>query len=169
LSITGPGWYAYYGNYFLFGGHLAMDYVLPTNFPLTIGLEAGFSGAKISAPSVNTFSGSLRAIPILARVAWHPNFGIKNLDTYALLKLGYTIGFFGGEITDKLTINKQPSGFTIGFKIGARYFFTEHLGIFGEFGYERALASYDFTAPGFYAYGGAPIQRFSTIGITYKL
>jgi hypothetical protein len=175
LSITGVGWWANYGNYFLLGGYVAADYVLPINFPLTVGIEWGVSGAKIPAPHVNVLGGSASAIPFLARVAWHPHFGIANLDTYALFKMGYTIGFFGGEIKDKMTINKQPGGFTIALDIGARYFFTEHLGVFGEFGYERVMGRYDVSysssSPSFYfySYGSSPFQRFSTLGVTYKL
>jgi hypothetical protein len=173
LTVNGGSWWAYYGSYFLLGGYVSVDYVLPIDFPLTIGGELGISGANIPAPTAYIFSGSAFAIPILARVAWHPHFGIENLDTYALFKLGFAAASIGGEMKDKMTINKQPGGFVIAFDIGARYFFTEHLGIFGEFGYERVFGEYDVSYSevgfSFWRYGTSPFQRFATLGVTYKL
>jgi hypothetical protein len=173
LRINGPGWWANYGSYFLFGGYVAVDYVLPIDFPLTIGLEVGYSYTSIDSPYTNVFSGSASAVPILIRAAWHPDFAIPNLDTYVLFKLGYAVGSFGGEIADKSTISTEPSGALIGFNIGGRYFFTENLGAFGELGYERVMGEYGVAYSSmsfsFVGTGSSPFQRFATIGVTYKL
>jgi hypothetical protein len=168
-----------YANPALFGGYVSVDYVLPLTFPLTVGLEIGFSGAKIksvSNPFLPAPSGGLGFIPILARAAWHPNFGIENLDPFVMLKMGYGFGWLNGDFGDLLE-PKGPSGFGIGIMLGTRYFFTSHIGAFVEVGYERFFASFDYDKS-FPVLGGtarmsgtwkSPVQRFVTLGVTYKL
>jgi hypothetical protein len=110
-------------------------------------------------------------MPLLARFAWHPDLGIKNLDPYALFKIGCGIGILGGDIAGRgSTIIKEPTGFAIGFDLGARYFFAEHWGTFVEFGYERVFANYKMRdAWGATYAGGSVLSKFFTIGVTYKL
>jgi hypothetical protein len=160
--------YSGYGNAFL-GGYAALDYALPLNFALTVGGEIGIAGAPVKDLFGNKLNYSIGVIPILARVAWHPNFEVPNLDTYVLAKLGFGIGFWGGK---NASIQKAylsgPGGFVYGFDVGARYFFTESLGAFAEAGYEyywlspRAKSGYTWTNSYF-------ANRFITLGITFKI
>jgi hypothetical protein len=168
----------WYGDPALLGGYLSVDYVLPIGFPLTIGGEIGFSGAGIESPASGWPKGSFTFIPILARVAWHPDFGAKNLDPYLMFKLGYGFGGFGGAFDDVFNPT-NPSGLGVGIDIGIRYFFTDHLGMFAEGGYETFFADFD-SKTGTIPTGPSSsvsydvswvtyVQRFFTIGVTYKL
>jgi hypothetical protein len=157
-------------NSALLGGSIVVEYALPINFALTVGGEIGFSGSKLKAIFGGDPKISLGEIPIIARVAWHPNWEVKNLDTYVLVKFGYGIGFWTGDVLDGF---KNPHGVIFGTNIGVRYFFTPALGAFAEVGYEHHLLrfKYDYDVFGvtytdtYGAYG----NKFLTLGVTFKL
>jgi hypothetical protein len=128
----------------LFGFTGGVDYVLP-KFGLTIGGETGYSGSSVDGDRFGV-------IPIMARLGYHPDFGVNNLDVYAMLKLGMGIGF---------ALNNNRVGFGIGFNLGTRYFFTPHIGVFGELGYN----GHHFRMKGSSVRG----SEFFTVGVTYKL
>jgi len=127
-----------------FGFTLAVDYAL-AKYGLTVGAETGYSGGS--------FIISFGAIPFMGRFGYHPDFGVPNLDAYALVKIGFAIGFAGGE---------SSGGFGIGFGIGGRYYFTDNFGAFAELG----LDSYFFSV---YGSGSITGRKIFTIGATYKL
>lgn len=110
---------------FSFGMTVAFDYALPIPFALTAGLETGFITQSSSAFK-------FLAIPILTRVAWHPNFEVRGLDPYVALKLGLSIGT--GYKSDYSLSNVN---FAWGGNVGCRYFFNDTIGIFGELGYDN--------------------------------
>jgi hypothetical protein len=160
----------------LLGGYVAVDYALPINFALTVGGEIGFSGASAKDIGGVKAKMSIGVIPIMARVAWHPNFEVPNLDTYVLAKLGFALGFWGGDNGKlyKTAGATNPGGFIYGFDVGARYFFTDSLGAFAEVGYERYFLSHKYE----YNIGGlltgtvaipAYANKFLTVGVTFKL
>jgi hypothetical protein len=128
----------------MFGFTFAVDYALP-KFGLTIGGETGYSGSSVGGASIGV-------VPIMPRLGYHPDFGVKNLDIYALIKMGMALGF---------ALDEGRPGFGFGFDLGARYFFTQHIGAFGELGYD----GYFFNVEGVSLNGA----KFLTIGITYKL
>jgi hypothetical protein len=150
-----------YPNYWhssaLLGGSLAVEYALPINFALTVGGELGFSGSNLKGYSGYDSDISLLEIPVIARVAWHPNWEVKNLDTYVLAKIGYGFGVWAGD--DNWD---NPNGFIFGTNIGVRYFFTQALGVFAEGGYEYHHLDSDGFAPS--AFG----VKFITLGLTLK-
>jgi hypothetical protein len=63
------------------------------------------------------------------RLGYHPDFGFKNLDTYANFSLGYYI--FTADVSGATSY----STFYYGFNVGGRKFFTNNLGAFVELGY----------------------------------
>ncbi|MFP3090474.1 hypothetical protein LQZ21_09130 [Treponema sp. TIM-1] len=150
----------------LLGGTLAVDYALPINFALTVGGEIGYSGSKLDAWDSDVDI-SLGEIPIIVRAAWHPNWEVKNLDTYLLVKVGYGIGLWtGDDIPDGVKI---PHGIIAGFNIGVRYFFVPAFGAFVETGYEYHMLrfkeedssiTYTYTSIG---------SKFVTLGVTFRL
>ena len=75
------------------------------------------------------------------RAAFHYQF-MEKLDTYAGLMIGYDVVSYGQK-----DANLSGSGFTSSWYIGARYYFTSSIAIFGELGY-----------------GIAPLE----LGISYK-
>jgi hypothetical protein len=138
-------------------GTVAFDYALPFNFALTIGGEIGLSGAAIKAGRWEEMSDiklSLLEIPIIARIAWHPNWGVKNLDTYVLLKFGYGIGFWSGADAGEMN---NPHGIIYGSNIGCRYFIRQSLGVFIEVGSEIHLLEDSFAF------------KFVTAGVSFLL
>ncbi|MDR2629332.1 MAG: hypothetical protein LBC60_00255 [Spirochaetaceae bacterium] len=146
----------------LLGGSFAVEYALPINFALTVGGEVGFSGSKLKGLFDSDPETSLLEIPIIARVAWHPNWEVKNLDTYILAKFGYGIGIWAGDQADYL---KNPRGIIFGTNIGVRYFFIPALGAFAEGGYEYHFLNYENS----YATFSAFAFKFLTLGVTFKL
>jgi hypothetical protein len=151
-------------NSTLLSGTVAVDYALPINFGLTVGGEIGLSGSKLKGAWVDP-NMSFLGIPLIARIAWHPNFEIRNLDLYLLMKLGWDIGFWAGDNTPP----NNPNGFIYGFNVGGRYFFTPSIGAFLEGGYEyhflrykQTIGSWTYTYPSFGA-------KFITFGATFKV
>jgi hypothetical protein len=152
------------------GGYVAVDYALPINFGLTVGAEVGFAGGAVKNIFGEKVGYSIAVIPILARIAWHPNFEIRNLDTYLLAKFGYGIGFWGGKDAKlQKALLTNPGGLVYGFNVGARYFFTDSLGAFVEGGYEYYILTSEGKVTG-YSWGDLNFaNRFVTLGITFKL
>ncbi|MCL2006472.1 MAG: outer membrane beta-barrel protein [Treponema sp.] len=154
VYFTGRPWNES-GNVFLLGGTVAVDFALPF-YALTVGGEISYlSGDDIFL--------EVSILPIMARLAIHPDFGVDNLNAYGLLKLG-----FGRGVNKRSVSSPSGSGFGFGLGIGGRYFFTDNLGAFAELG----LDSFSYrTSEG----RAEPItiettgRRFVTIGVTYKL
>ncbi|MDR2953095.1 MAG: hypothetical protein LBU82_07615 [Treponema sp.] len=113
----------------------AVDYALPIPIALTVGGEAGI------ALVLGDYS-DLITLPIFARVAWHPNFEVPNLDPYVTLKLGYNINLAGEEYHYGSYEVTYGGGFSYGGNVGVRYFFTPAISAFGELGYDRYGVSY---------------------------
>lgn len=151
----------------LMGGTVAVDYALPINFALTVGGETGYYGSRLKTVTDYDPDVSVGEIPIIARVAWHPNWEVRNLDTYVLLKIGYGIGFwFGDDVGDAI---KNFHGLIFGSNIGVRYFFTPIIGVFAEGGYEFQYLTYKVEAGGFSEKWRAAGVKFLTLGVSFKL
>jgi hypothetical protein len=153
----------------LVSGTVAVDYALPINFPLTVGGEIGFSGSRLKSWGAHDPDSSFLGIPLIARVAWHPNWEVQNLDTYILAKLGYDIGFWGGDYGDNDNL-KNPHGFIYGFNVGVRYFFTPAIGAFVEGGYEYHFLRWEYENQSLWGRGIWPAfgAKFLTLGVTFK-
>jgi hypothetical protein len=136
LINAGIGYAAYLYRITLPPISASAEYALP-KIPLSAGAYFGIihtennSGLSISKDSL---------IAIGAKASWHFNV-ISNLDTYAGLVLGLLIldqkqDFFetSGFKSDSRFELKRYSLF-YGFNIGARYFFTNNIGAYAEFGY----------------------------------
>jgi hypothetical protein len=139
----------------LMGGVLSLDYALPADVGLTIGFEAGIAGADAGG------SRSLGVIPVLARFAWHPNWGVRNLDTSVTVKMGVGIGFWLGERQGL----ENPGGIALGITLGARYFLNEYIGVFTELGYDHYMLP-------FKAGAREPLlngMRIFALGVTFNL
>jgi hypothetical protein len=121
---------------------LNVDYALPMGgIPFTLGGFFGFNQSKYEWISglgydyTTTYTGTAFG----ARLAYHPNFEVKNLDAYATFALGYYL--YGAETKytgEWLGAKTKPANrdtFYFGFNLGARYFFTPVVGVWGELGY----------------------------------
>ena len=128
------------GTYYYAGATLAFtaafDYALPINFGLTVGGEVGFAMTTYSGWGYG-YTYKPFAIPIMAKVAWHPNFEVKGLDPYVTLKMGFAIGILGCTKKYGSYEAKAASGFAMGWDVGCRYFFNNSIGVFGELGFDR--------------------------------
>lgn len=69
--------------------------------------------------------GTALGIPLVARLRYHYDWGVKNLDTYAGVSIGLGIHTRGQAV--------YPLG---GLHIGAQYYFTEKIGVFGDLGWD---------------------------------
>jgi hypothetical protein len=133
----------------MFGLSVIGDYALPW-FGLTAGVETGYLRASYAG------GGAATQIPIISRVGYHPDWGVNNLDVYALFKLGFAFGFSGDDDD-----SDSKLGFGFGFDIGGRYFFINNFGVFTEIG----IDSYSFSYSGF----KITANKYWTIGVTYKI
>ncbi len=77
---------------------------------------------------------------ISARGNYHFIFHDK-FDTYAGISLGYLVvsGKWHGEAAHPENYDFASSKFYPGIYVGARYFFTDHFGVFSELGYQLAV------------------------------
>lgn len=141
----------------LLGFTASVDYAL-SMYGLTLGGETGYLGGS---ENYIFFEYSYGAIPIMARLGYHPNLEIDNLDVYGLIKMGLAIGRYSSNDPDEGDSSEVIVGFGLGFGVGGRYFFTNNIGAFGEFGFDN----YFFRDDGI----SVPARKFLTIGITYKM
>ena len=106
---------------------VAYDYSLVSN------LINGNNGAiTLGAYGAYTSASSASHTVLGVRGMFHYQFAPK-LDTYAGLMLGYHIASYSSNINGYPGIS--GSGIDLGVLLGARYFFTDHVGMFTELGY----------------------------------
>jgi len=130
------------------GFTVAVDYALP-KYGFTVGGETGYTHGNFSRFDIGV-------IPFMGRFGYHPDFGVANLDVYALAKIGFVIGH---------AEEKFAGGFGIGFGFGGRYFFINNFGAFAELG----LDGYFFDVAFFDVAHHITGLKIFTIGVTYKL
>ena len=157
-----------FGSYYGFSSAIAItgavDYALPIPIALTVGGEAGIA-------TVVGYSNNFMSLPIFARVGWHPNFEVPNLDTYITLKLGYNILLSGAKDSGTNWEYNYGGGFSYGGNVGARYFFTPVIGAFAELGYDQYAISYEYkwTGGGPYTHNyNYYIYTWVHVGVTFK-
>jgi hypothetical protein len=117
-----------YGGIF-FGGFAGIDYALQV--PFTIGLEGGFFTGNLSASNDVSFS----VIPIMGTFTWHPNWGIKNIDTHVGVKMGaarlsHKGHHIGEGVITASNKNEDGWGAALGSNVGIRCFFNHNFGMF---------------------------------------
>ena len=153
----------------LLGITLAVDYALPM-YGLTVGGEIGYLSGEVSGDLNNGFrlwKIYIEAIPLMGRFGYHPDFGIPNLDLYALAKVGFarvttTMIGFGPSSTNNF-------GFGIGFGAGGRYFFTGNLGAFAELGVDSFSFSTTFSTTLGDTTSNVTGRKYLTAGVTFKI
>jgi hypothetical protein len=131
-----------YGNRGIPPISISVDYALPLGgLPFTLGLLGGFTTSEYKAGAGGLdYAYSYTGIAIAGRFGYHPNLGVKNLDAYADIALGYYIYSAKAEYSGNWPTGTKPdptdySTFYWGFNLGGRYFFTNAIGAFLEFGY----------------------------------
>jgi len=158
------------GNYYYSGAVLSfmaqIDYALPISIALTVGGEVGFAMTTWKA---DYYTYKPFAIPILARVAWHPNFEVRGLDPYVAIKMGAAIGLLGGTKKYGSYEYKGRSGFAFGFNVGCRYFFNNTIGVFGELGYDQYWVGVKEKGPVYEYKWSWPMRTFFRLGVTFKV
>jgi len=75
-----------------------------------------------------------------ARSAYHYGWGVRGLDTYAGLPLGFGLCMYSHDY-DEGYHNYAPVYPYFGIFLGASYFFTKEIGVYGEFGYNSTYAN----------------------------
>jgi hypothetical protein len=147
-------------NTFLMGVRLQVDYAPMRYF--TLGLESGYNTAQVGNTDF-----SVGAIPILARIAWHP-FTLDNIDPYIVGKAGYGFSLFTKEGNDYNWKDPQ-GGFVWGVNLGSRFFFTKNVGVFVEAGYECFDIGWEHPGMELEKWeDSAGARTFGIIGITLK-
>jgi hypothetical protein len=110
---------------------VTLDYALPIGgIPFSVGGMFGFTASKYNGIG---FSQGYSYFAFGGRFAYHPNFEVPNLDTYAVLTLGYY--YYSWKYSNNYGPSSNSGSFLWGGAIGARYFFTNNVGIFAELGY----------------------------------
>ena len=114
---------------------VSMDAAIPVaGLPFTLGLITGYFSEDYSVGVGDMNDIHFDFIPIGARIGFHVDFDVPNLNTYAMLTLGAVIG---------LNDIENQYRFWFGFGIGGRYFFHPNIGAFLELGFdsEQAIAA----------------------------
>lgn len=100
---------------------------------ITDNISVGAYGGLYSiSSSVAGFKSSTMSIAALGRAAYHHDFGVENLDTYAGLMAGAGITLLNSNIP--ALDNSTNVGFGWGAFLGARYYFTQSMSAFTELG-----------------------------------
>jgi hypothetical protein len=147
-------------NTFLMGGRLQADYGLKCF--LSLGLEAGYNAAEVGGTGF-----SVGAIPVLARIAWHP-FALRNFDPYIVGKAGYGFSLWTEE-GDSYNWKKPHGGFAWGASLGTRFFFAQNVGMFIEAGYECLDIGWEHPGMELEKWeDSASARTFAIIGVTLK-
>jgi hypothetical protein len=135
---------------------LSVDYALPIGgLPFTLGGLFGVTSSKYEYGWYNygyTFTYTGLAFALTG--AWHPNLGVKNLDLYSKLALGYYSFTGDAEYTGTWGSYYKPkptkySQFYFGWSIGGHYFFTPVIGAYLDLGYSSLV--------------------YASIGVTFKI
>jgi hypothetical protein len=150
------------------GGNLYADYLLPVGIPLSLGFEFGVDTAKFSVSGGgHTYKDTITVLPLLLRAAYHFDL-LANLDLYLVGKIGYAVGFWGGNIYDALkNYIDSVSGVAFGFDIGAAYYFTPVFGVFAEAGFDDYALEVKVKG-GYTGTAEMPFYRFLTFGVSTK-
>jgi hypothetical protein len=98
--------------------------------PLSVGGYFGFARYKWDFFGL-TSDESMTILSFGARAAWHFNF-LQNLDAYGGVALGYQVNVYS---VDMGPWGYGSGAFDFGFFVGARYFFTDIIGVYLEAGY----------------------------------
>jgi hypothetical protein len=107
------------------------------NIPLSIGGYFGYTAYDEELSAYSSYKGTI--IGVGTKANWHFNF-VRNLDPYISVTLGWLI--YKQEVTTtipyvntKVDVENDLSAFFYGVNLGARYFFTNNIGAYIEFGY----------------------------------
>ena len=117
---------------------LSVDYALaPGGLPFTLGAFFGYTTTELDAV---LYKVNYTGMAFGGRFGYHPNFGVKNLDVYASIALGYYLFTGKGNYPRDWGNYPKPaiaeySTFLFAGNIGARYFFTKNIGAYLEVGY----------------------------------
>jgi hypothetical protein len=125
---------------------VTLDYALPIGgLPFSVGGAFGIYGSSgENSYVVNaqvgsiSFTDSWLFMSFGGRFAYHFNWTIDKLDTYAVTSLGWTVVSYKREVHrgSVLPDDAEARGHVFwGIGIGGRYFFTPNVGIFLELGY----------------------------------
>jgi len=116
----------------------SVEYLLPIGIPLSVG---GFFEMGIWKDDTKFYSYTRTRtetrMAFGAKAAWHVDLGLKNLDLYLGLKLGWMLWNLETKYSDEASARplNNYDAFFYGFCLGARYFFTNNIGIYLEAGY----------------------------------
>ena len=112
------------------------DFNLPIGgLPFTLG---GIFGLTTSHWEYGAVEWDYTMTAFGVRFGYHPNFGVKNLDAYVNVELGYwAVSSKASVSTGSSSASAGASGGTLlyGANVGAQYFFTKNIGAFAELGY----------------------------------
>ncbi len=114
---------------------VAYDYSLVSNLingnngAITLGAYGAYTSMSYRYDGFAAGSASHTVLGV--RGMFHYQFAPK-LDTYAGLMLGYHIASYSSNVN---SYGLSASGFDLGVILGARYFFTDRVGMFTELGY----------------------------------
>jgi len=108
---------------------VAVDYNLPLfGLPFFLGGLVGYSGHGYKGNQIANYYYS--TIDLALRFGYHFNWGIDKLDTYALLKAGWSI--YASD--NKAYLPKANGWLILGLNAGARIFLMDWFGLWAEVG-----------------------------------
>jgi hypothetical protein len=122
----------------------SVEYALAISLPITVG---GYFGIT-TYDDTRTYWGGITyvtthytgtLIGLGVKAAYHVDFGVRNLDTYAGLLLGYLSWKYENTVRGISTtvVTDNDDEFFFGIHLGARYFFTNNIGAYIELGYSK--------------------------------
>jgi hypothetical protein len=119
---------------------LDVEYAFPVfDLPFSFGLLIGVGSTEQRySNGGEKYAYSWVDFALGVRIAYHFNWNISRLDTYAAMTLGVNSIYgatSGGTASIQPEVEDVISTFLFGLHLGVRYFVSEHIGAFVEMGY----------------------------------
>ena len=109
----------------------------------------GYQGFHYNYPS-SSYQATFDHFVALARGSYHYNFDLDpRLDTYGGISLGLRYVRYRDTYLEQVPNSDQSFGgvgLAAGLFVGARYYFTDVIGAFGELGYDMTYLKFGVTA-----------------------
>ena len=149
----GPGtnWHGSYGSGFIPAGVVSFETGLwdPGPGVITLGGEFGgkfftYKGTDSRYGPNTSYTYHYADLVFAVRAAYHIGWNVPGLDTYGGVAAGPRFTLFTYELPPSYTGDVKNKPATVGFGggpfVGASYYFTDFMGVYGEFGFNITYA-----------------------------
>jgi len=141
FSLWGSWYGGYYGKMSVIPIFLNVEYALPVNVPISVGLFGAYYQTKYTY-TYTDYGWKNSFLAIGTRANWHWAFDVEWLDFYTGLYLGYRAhwaSWYGYGGYSGAFVAPSYGAFDYGVQVGVHFYFTNNIGVVVESGYPYLL------------------------------